>query len=301
VVYLVGCSISCGPGQVVDRAQIVTDARSGGDADATGGAGGSGGGGGPGGSGGAGGSGGSPDWDASADDGEPGPPRVDAGPSLDASRDTTAPSDTSSPDTAPPPPDASPDTGPTLPFVSVSHASGVAATDLTSAGSYDWRHWGYNAASAANRKRNGPASISMAPIGTLALGRYNDRPVRFSWSDGSPTLSASSTADGIVVGDETGRGFELRVVGDPARMRTIRVHVGAWGARARMSVALSSQAGSPLYAEANLIAGNPGADRIYTIEFQPAVQTQALVLRWTVDVLFTRYGNVTLQAVSVSE
>jgi hypothetical protein len=306
VVYLLGCSISCGPGQVVDRAQIVTDARTGADPDATGGTGGSGGSGGldgsggHAGSGGLGGTGGTPAWDG-ASDGEPGPPPVDASASLDASPDVTAQPDSSSPDTASPPPDASPDTGPTLPFVSVSHAPGAGATDLTAAGSYDWRHWGYNASSASNRKRNGPASISMAPIGTLALSRYNDRPVRMSWSDGSPTLSVSSTADGIVVGDETGRGFELRVVGDPTRTRTIRAHVGVWGARARMAVALSTQSGSPLYVDASLTASDPGADRIYIIEFQPAVQTQALVLRWTVDYLFTRYGNVTLQAVTVSE
>ena len=102
------------------------------------------------------------------------------------------------------------------------------------------------------------------------------------------------------MGDQAGRGFEIRVTGNPARARTVKAHLGVWGARARLTVSLSGQGGT-LYTRHTLTADEPGADRIYTIVFQPAVQTQTLVLRWTVDAINLTYGNVTLQAVSVAE
>jgi hypothetical protein len=184
--------------------------------------------------------------------------------------------------------------------VSVSHAPGVASTDLTDEGTYDWRHWGYNSAAASNRKRFGPASISMSTIGASTLSRYNDRPVRFSWSNGSPTSDVSSTPDGVDLGAQTGRGFEIRVAGSPTRTRTVRAYLGVWGARARLSISLTDDS-DPRYQDDTLSAQHPGADRVYTIVFQPAVQTQNLVLRWTVDQLNHSAGNVTLQAVTVSD
>jgi hypothetical protein len=285
VVVLLGCFVSCGPSQTVDRARLDTDALPlrdlGPDPDPD------------------------PDGSVDSDGGVPldasddaAPPDPDAPTPMDAAPDTP-PVDAASPD-APFAPDVSPDTAPPLPLVAVSHAPGVASTNLTALGTFDWRHWGYNSYATVNRKRNGPNVISMVPIGTTNVARYNDRPVQFAWDDGYPTLDVNSTPDGIVVGDQTGRGFEIRVTGDPGRARTIKAHLGVWGARARLTVSLSGQAGT-LYTDDTLTASNPGADRTYTIEFQPAVQTQALVLRWTVDSLSLRYGNVTLQAVSVAQ
>jgi hypothetical protein len=133
-----------------------------------------------------------------------------------------------------------------------------------------------------------------------SFGRYSDRPVRFSWSNGTPTTSVTSTPDGIVVGDQVGRGYEIRVAGSPTRPRTVRAYLGVWGARARLTASLSDESDAR-YIDTTLTAQNPGADRIYTIVFQPTVATQTLVLRWTVDQINQRYGNVTLQAVAVTE
>jgi hypothetical protein len=291
------CSAACGPAQTVDRTPVVVDAARLDSRDATGGTGGAGGvgggggmggGGGSGGTGGLGGGGGSGGSDGSPDPDAPVPDASDSAPDPDGA----------SPD-GPPPADTAPD-APIQPLVSVSHAPAVASTDLTEQGNYDWRHWGYNSASASNRRRFGPAVIGMSAIGATSFGRYNDRPVRFSWSNGTPTTSVASTADGIVVGDEAGRGYEIRVAGSPTRTRMVRVYLGVWGARARLTASLSDESGAR-YTDTTLTAQNPGADRIYTIVFQPETESQTLVLRWTVDQINQRYGNVTLQAVTVSE
>jgi hypothetical protein len=302
VLLLLCGAATCGPAHSVDRAELATEDAGGAGGtggllrpDATGGRGGSGGLDGPGDSGGSGGQ------DASSDL-DPGPDSADP---PDAGMDGPDPFDASPPDTAPEdaalPADAPPDSLPLeLPLVSVSHAPGVASTNLTVEGSLDWRHWGYRSSAAANRKLNGPGIIGMQVIGTGVVGRYIDRPVLFSWVDGSPSASASNTPDGIVVGDRVGHGFQIEVTGSPTAPRRIKMHVGVWGARARLTASLSDRAGA-LYTDDTLVASEPGADRIYTVDFQPEVPAQKLVLRWTVDAINRMYGNVTLQAVSAAE
>jgi hypothetical protein len=292
IVLLVSSSV-CGPAQTVDRGAITLQPDGGRDApvqdapEGTGGIGGySGSGGGDGGDDpdAAGGTGGSlPDADQPPPDGNLPPP------------DVSAP-----PDSPPANMDVGTEPAPELPLVQVSSGSPAASTDLTAQGTVDWRHWGYNSASASNRKRSVAGTITMALTQSTVVGRYIDRPVLFSWADGDPTAAVNQTPDGIVVGDMVGRGFEMRVVGNPARARTVRVYVGVWGARARMAITLAGQSGT-IYADSSLTATHPGADRVYTVEFQPAVQSQALVLRWTVDSINQQFGNVTLQAVSVAE
>lgn len=305
VVLLLLCgSAFCGPAQTVDRAELVFDADADQDAPRGGAGGGAGGSGGTGAVGGTGSNGGAGGAGGSGGTGEPldailldtaedaAPATEDAAPEVDASPDVATDTAVGA--------DLPGEDAPSLPFVSVSHAPGVASTSLTAEGTFDWRHWGYNSAAAATRKRNGPGIIGMTPLSSGAVGRYTDRPVLFSWSDGYPTLAVSDAPDGIVVGDQVGRGFEVRVGGNPARARTIKLHAGVWGARARLTVSLSGQS-NPIHVDDTLTADVPGADRIYAVVFQPAVQTQTLVLRWTVDTINRTYGNVTLQAVTVAE
>ena len=122
--------------------------------------------------------------------------------------------------------------------------------------------------------------------------------MRFSWTDGTPTGQATSTPQGISNGDETGRGFELRVQGDVARARQVKVYWGVWGGRARMQVRMSDDS-VPANVDTTLTAGDPGADRITTIQFRTSQANQTLVVRWTIDTISLEYGNVTLQAATL--
>jgi hypothetical protein len=180
----------------------------------------------------------------------------------------------------------------------VSHAPAQALTNLTTAGPLDWVHFGQGAATAVNRKTGAPMRITMTTVGANTLFGYDDRPVRFSWTDGTPTGQATSTSRGISNGDETGRGFELRVQGDVARARQVRVYWGVWGGRARMQVRMSDDS-VLANVDTTLVAGDPGADRITTIQFRTSQASQALVVRWTIDTISLMYGNVTLQAATL--
>lgn len=182
----------------------------------------------------------------------------------------------------------------------VSHNGGAFGANLTALGTLDWMHFGLGGNGNVNRKRNVAALISMKLLGASNVGHYDDRPIVHTWSDGTPIRSATDVPDGIVVGDVVGRGFEIRVPGAPDQRRTVKVYVGAWGARARLTAELSDDS-APAYSDRSLSVQNPGGDLVYSISFQPSSADQALVVRWTLDTINREFGNVTLQAVTVSQ
>ena len=289
----------CGPGSSIDRA-LSGDAGTGGTGGVSGSSGGNSG---LGGTATSGGSGGSPAaaGNGGGSDGNAGP--VDAA----ILPDVTPPP----PDIAPPPPDFAPpppDTAPpppdmivlTGPFLEGSASSAALGGDLTAAGSVDWMHFGRGTATTVNRKRLVSQQLSMHVLGSGSLCRYDDRPVAHSWTDGTPTLSASSIRDGVGLGDVAGRGFEIRAPGSVGQRRTLKVHVGAWGARAKLTAQLSS-GGAYGYTDNSLSVQNPGGDLVYTVVYQTSAASQSLVVRWTIETLNHEYGNVTLQAVTLSE
>ena len=48
--------------------------------------------------------------------------------------------------------------------------------------------------------------------------------------------------------------------------------------------------------DTTLTAGDPGQDRVTTINFRTSQANQTLLVRWTVEAISLQYGNVTLQA-----
>jgi hypothetical protein len=209
------------------------------------------------------------------------------------------------PDLPPPPPDLPPDLPveapePAGPWLMVTSEPAQPLTNLTMAGAIDWVHFGQGGATRVNRKAGAPVRITMTAVGGNELFGYDDRPVRFSWTDGSPTPQINATPEGISNGENTGRGFELRVEGNVARARVLRAYLGVWGARALLS-ARFSDGSVPAMTDSTLTAEEPGRDRIYTIRFRPGQAGQALLVRWTVQAINLEFGNVTLQAATLSE
>ena len=290
--------LACGPNHIVDRL-----GENGADAQAGFGSGGGGAGGIPG-SGGVGGSAaGAPGAAGASGSGAMGGTSGTAG-----AADAGLPDAGSPPDQGPDASDAPDDTGqdPDLAeepldesLLMVAHQPGVPSTNLTSAGTLDWHHFGLGGGSGLNRKGNGQGIIGFSGINITSFGHYADRPVTFSWSDGQTVASASNVPDGIVAGDTIGRGFELRVAGDPNRARTLRVFVGVWRGGGRFTAQLDGAATT--FSDNTLTATAPGADRIYTVTFQPTTETGVLTVRWTLDSMSHMYGNVTLQAATLSD
>jgi hypothetical protein len=239
--------------------------------------------------------------------------------------DAAAPADVAPLDVAPEKPDAAPviaapdaapevmappEVGEVAPppviarFVEVSFAAAPATIDLSAAGAIDWAHYGYQDSRAINRKKAVAPLIAMTPLAGASLDHYADRPVRFSWSDGTPTDRASNINDGVNVGETVKHGFQVRVEGTPARRRVLELYVGAWHARARLEVRLQREGTNtppaPLYMDDSLTAAHPGKDRVYRIVFQPG-GGEKLVVNWSLESMDDEFGNVTLQAAVLAE
>src|SRR3954463_1156953 len=76
-----------------------------------------------------------------------------------------------------------------------------AAVNLTAEGTSDWAHYGLSNATTVNRKATGGSQIgAVSLIGAGATkAQLTDSVSRYSWSDGTPTASFSSTPTGIYI------------------------------------------------------------------------------------------------------
>jgi hypothetical protein len=178
-----------------------------------------------------------------------------------------------------------------------------AVTNLSTNGMLDWVHVGLGNGTTINRKRGITALITVDYFTSDFHSRYNDRPVAFTWNDGMPTMSQTETRDGSNIGPDAQSGFGITVPGNVTKLRTLTVYVGAWNATPELTVAWTGT-GAPtgtVYMDRPFSAGAPGRDRMYRIRFQPARAEHRLRVQWRLQSVSDTYGNVTMQAVTLTE
>ena len=187
--------------------------------------------------------------------------------------------------------------------------------DLTAAGALDWVHWGLHTDTSVDRKANVPPRISdfslLPPAsietnaGTYAF-RFADNPNGYSWSDGTPTANVVDTPTGVWAYGfpiSIGTGFELTVPAD-TEVKTLKLYVGAWAARARFEATLSDGS-APAYVDTNINNMNVTPVRqdssyVYTLEYAAGSPGQTLRIRYTNTRVYHASGNVTLQAAALT-
>ena len=173
------------------------------------------------------------------------------------------------------------------------------SVDLTTAGSLDWAHWGNGSAQAFDHKNGVLQQISnVTLIGTSAVNWLNDNPTTFSWTDGTPTATASNNTTGIFV-SSAGNGFEITVPADTS-LKTVKVYTGFWFSQAKLEATLSDGS-APVYVDTSLGGSTGVVNGIYSLTYRAASAGQVLRLRYTV---LTDYsppnGNVALEAVTLA-
>ena len=172
------------------------------------------------------------------------------------------------------------------------------SVDLTLEGTSDWAHWGAFNASSFNHRASGNSQISnFTLIGTNAIARYDDNFTAFSWSDGTPLLSANGSTTGIYITGVT-NGFEISAPAD-TNMRTLRIYTGLYGAQAKFEAFLTDFSGRA-FTDTSLsnVFGNRFV--VYKIDYAAASPGQRLIVRQTIaNVYDFTFGNVTLQAATL--
>ncbi len=174
------------------------------------------------------------------------------------------------------------------------------AVDLTTEGTNDWVHWGLFTQNSFNHKAGVAPQISdyfAVNAGPNEYFQFADNANGYSWWDGTPDTTATNTTTGIyVVG--VGTGFDLEA---PATTNaaTLRVYVGAFGARGRLRAYLSDFS-AHIYLDTSLSNLSNGPGVVYALTYASASPGQMLFVRYTAQESYDPFGNVTLQAATLA-
>jgi hypothetical protein len=171
------------------------------------------------------------------------------------------------------------------------------SVNLTAEGTADWAHWGLGGAAAFDRKAGAQQISNYSRIGASATSWLNDNPTTFSWSDGTPTVSAANTPTGVFT-SSAGNGFELTVPADTSR-RTLKLNVGLWYSQSRLEAVLSDGS-APALVDTSFGGSSGVLNGVYTISYSAASSGQALRIRYTAQTDFNPpFGNVSLIAATL--
>jgi len=183
-------------------------------------------------------------------------------------------------------------------FLAASNAIVTDPVDLDSEGPVDWAHWGLFNEESFDHKRGVTSQISdYSQVGGGGVYPYSDNANTYSWSDGSPTASATNTPTGIyIVGQNNG--FHIQA---PAGVTTnlLKVFVGAFAARGRL-LAYLSDFSAPVLSDFSVDNAGNGPSTVYTLRYASATPGKFLHVRFFGDTLYDQgVGNVTLQAAAL--
>jgi hypothetical protein len=131
-----------------------------------------------------------------------------------------------------------------------------------------------------------------AEVGSGQVSTYNNDPRTLSWTDGTPTGSASNS-NGIDI-FSLNNGFSFTVPADGNR-RNLTVHVGGWLSGGALTAHLSDQSAGD-YVDTTAPASGQ-YDRNYTLTYSAASAGQTLTVSW---VMTSGQGNVTLNGAALS-
>jgi len=169
--------------------------------------------------------------------------------------------------------------------------------NLTEMGKIDWAHWGLINESSFNRKNSTVQQISnFTKIGNGTVLRFPDSPVKFTWKDGTPDLSAFYTTSAVCVSG-VGNGFQLTIPAGTAK-KTLKLYVGAWKAKGKLEVALSD--GSSAAFTGYVDSPNGIGMQEFTIDFKACSDNQTITIKYVLESAYdASYGNIVLQGAAL--
>ena len=169
--------------------------------------------------------------------------------------------------------------------------------NLTTLGTGDWAHWGITAATSFDHKAGVTSQISnYTMVGATAASRYADNGFGYTWTDGTPTASATNTTTGVYVAG-VGNGFRVTAPADTTQ-RTLTVYVDAYHAQGKL-VAHLSDTSSPDYTDSTLNSVGSTLQGAYTFTYKAASSGQTLSVTFTNLVTNVSDGNIALQAATL--
>gem|GEM_PF-2576681 len=167
--------------------------------------------------------------------------------------------------------------------LSGTEADAAGNVNLSSGTPVDWIHWAGDNASSINRKAgvSTPSKINnFTRLGSSSASmlNYNEGSVKFSWTDGDPTDTDSNVEDMLSINGE-GNGYFFTVPAGTTQ-RTLKVYVGALGAKGKLEVSLGDKS-APDYV--GYVETTGIKYKVFTINYKAATSGQILIVKYTVD------------------
>ena len=176
--------------------------------------------------------------------------------------------------------------------------------NLSAEGSADWAHWGLTSATDFNHKAGANQISNFTQIGTFPVYTVGDNVATFTWTDGTPTVSASGTNTGVFTGGfTTGIGFSFTAPADKST-RTLRVFVGGYNAGGTMTAHLSDSSAADYVDTSVSSTGTGNIDgqhfyAVYTFVYKANSANQTLNISWVDTTDTTPAGNQSFTNVSL--
>jgi hypothetical protein len=162
--------------------------------------------------------------------------------------------------------------------------------NITTEGALDWVHWGDGA---LNRKSGVTAQLSTySVVGSAGANTYGNDPRGISWSDGSPTATATADTKGVYIYG-TGNGFSFTAPASTTT-RVLTVHVGGDNSGGTLTASLGDGSAPNFVSTTGTASGQ--YDENYTLTYT-AGSTTTLTVKW---VMSSGTGNVTIEAAALS-
>lgn len=180
-------------------------------------------------------------------------------------------------------------------LVLTSVTTSAASADLTALGSTDWIHWGHGTlAPGLDRKATGGSLISAyTVVGGGSAAAYGNDPKTLSWSDGTPTASASDTTGNYNAAfNTTGAGFSFTMPADTT-VRVATLFLGLFKGQGKLVAHLSDSSATDITDTSVTVAGGAG-NANYTITYAANSAGQTITFTWTLNTGGDVFSNVTV-------
>jgi hypothetical protein len=176
--------------------------------------------------------------------------------------------------------------------ITATASNSSAAVNLTAEGGADWIHWGD---STLNRKAGVTAALTTYTVvggGPVLTGNGDQRAI--SWSDGTPTASATANINGAFTYGAVGDGFSFTAPAGTS-VQTLTVHVGGFGSSGILTAHLSDGSAPDYTNTTAFVSGQ--YDQNYTLSYKAGSAGQKLAITW---VIASGTGNVSVQGAALA-
>jgi len=175
--------------------------------------------------------------------------------------------------------------------------------NLTSQGTSDWAHWGQSSATDFDQLSGNSQISNITVVGSGSAAQFTDSIQEMSWTNGSPTVSATNSENGIWIAG-VNNGFSFTVPASTTS-QTLKVYVGGWESGGTLTAALSDGSAST-YTNNSMSGSATGPDgqhyyATFTFTYNSASAGQTLKISWVENTNqdSSGSGNVTLQAATL--